>query len=75
MKSPHSIILPTFLKSVSVAWRNKNTMMKRESYMGKEEKTLHSKRWTGERGGKKSKGRRVMEIGREWASKVPGGHF
>lgn len=28
MKSPHSIILPTLLKSISVAWRNERTMMK-----------------------------------------------
>lgn len=43
-------------------------------YKKKEKKTLHSRRRTGERG-EKSKGRRVMEIGSEWASHAPGGHF
>lgn len=32
-KSPHSIIVPTLLKSVSVAWMNKRTMMKCKTHM------------------------------------------
>lgn len=38
MKNPHSIIVPTFLKSVSVAWRKKRTMMKRKRYMERRRK-------------------------------------
>lgn len=45
--------------------------MKLAQVYGKEEKTWHSKKLTAERGGR-NEGRRVMEIGSEWASKVPG---
>ncbi len=74
MKRPHSIILPTLLKSVSVTWRNKRTMIKRKRYM--ERRRKHCTQRDGRaKEEKKSEGRRVMEIGSEWASKVPGGHF
>lgn len=69
MKSPHSIIVPTLLKSVSVAWRNKGV---RGVWKGGENTAL--KEMDGAKEEEKSKGRRVMEIGSEWASKVPGGH-
>lgn len=74
MKRPHSIILPTLLKSVSVAWRNKRTVMKRQTCM--ERRRKHCTQRDGQaREEERSEGRRVMEIGCEWASKVPGGHF
>lgn len=69
MKRPHSIILPTLLKSVSVAWRNKRTMMKRKRYMERRRKTLHSKRRTAERGGQKGNGNgKWMGIKSSWRS-------
>lgn len=61
---------PTLLKSIFVAWRNTRTMIKFKRYMESRRKQ-HSERWMAER----VEGRRVMEIGSEWALKVLGGHF
>lgn len=58
MKRPHSIILPTLLESVSVAWKNKITLMKHKRYMESRRKTLYSKRRMAERGGQKGNGNR-----------------
>lgn len=75
VKRPHSIMQPTLLKSIFVAWRNTRTMIKYKRYM--ESRRKHSTqrdRWQKDEG-KKVEGRRVMEIGSEWALKVLGGHF
>lgn len=70
---PHSIIVPTLLKSVSGAWRNKRTMISKSRVQRRRKYGTQRDGWQGRK--KKSEGRRVIEGRTEWASKVPGGQF
>lgn len=72
LKRPHSIMLPTLLKSVTIAWRNCRTMVKWKSiWKGGRNTALKQT----EEQKREREGRRVMEMSSEWASKVPEGHF
>lgn len=70
MKRPHSIILPTLLKSVPVAWRNKRTAMKQKRYMERRRKhcTQRGRRVGKKRGQKGNGNRKWMGIKSSWGS-------
>lgn len=58
VKRPHSIMQPTLLKSISVAWRNTRTMIKCTRYV--ESRRKHGTQrdgWQKHEGGKKKKWR------------------
>lgn len=71
VKSPHSIIVPTLLKSASVVWMNKRTMMKCKRRM--ERRRKHCSQRDGKevekKQGQKGNGNRQrMGIERSWGS-------